>query len=164
MQPFPPLPSLPPLPPSLSFPLLPSPPSSASPAVQFNFVTVVEDDEVNETEAALFWALDNEQPQGWEEEREINYSEIADRSTQSELCVCVCLFVFLSSVCVCVCLRERGVVFPHPLQQAPPACSTTDSQHRSTSRCAECCAQDTHAHMQPLQIEPDPYVPGACWW
>ena len=51
--------------------------------MQFNFVTVVEDDEVDEEEAALFWALDNEQPQGWEEEREINYAEMADKSTHT---------------------------------------------------------------------------------
>ena len=74
------------VPPSIFPPSLPS-------AVQFNFVTVVEDDEVDEEEAALFWALDNEQPQGWEEDKEINYSEMADRSMHSE-CVCV--------VCVCV--------------------------------------------------------------
>ena len=73
-------------------------------AMQFNFVTVVEDDEVDEEEAALFWALDNEQPQGWEEEREINYAEMADKSTHSELCVCVCVCVCVR-VCACVCVR-----------------------------------------------------------
>ena len=127
--------------------------------MQFNFVTVVEDDGVDEEEAALFWALDNEQPQGWEEDKEIDYSEMADRSTQSEectscvcvcvcvwcvcgVCVCVCVCVWCVSVCVCVCVcvcvrerrewREITSSVYHPLLQALLACSVMDSQHHST--------------------------------
>jgi hypothetical protein len=50
---------------------------------KFNFVTVVEDDGVDMEEAALFWALDNEQPKGWDDEKEIDYSELMEKSTAS---------------------------------------------------------------------------------